>query len=92
VGNLRDAIDSLLQGFGQLGEAIVRLLTAFELWLRGLLQQAGLPHAAQTVILLLVAVALVLGSLRLFGGLIRAVIVLLLLLIVIHIVLPIIEG
>jgi hypothetical protein len=92
VGNFQDAIDTLLQVFRQLGDAIVGLLTALELWLRGQLQQLGVPHTIQTVILLAVAVVLVLGTLRLFGGLIRVVVVLILLLIAIHIILPVIQG
>lgn len=92
MGNLQDAIDTLLQVFRQLGDAVVGLLTALELWLRGQLQELGVPHAIQTLILLAVAVVLVLGTLRLFGGLIRIVVVLILLLIAIHIVMPVIQG
>jgi hypothetical protein len=92
VGNLQNAIDALLQVFRQLGDAVVGLLTALELWLRGQLQQLGVPHTVQTLILLAVAVLLVLGTLRLFGGLIRVVVVLILLLIAIHIMMPVIQG
>jgi hypothetical protein len=92
MGNLTNAIDELLQGFRQLGDAVVGLLTALELWLRSELQRLGVPHSVQTLILLTVAVVLVLGTLRLFGGLIRVVVVLILLVIAIHIMMPIIQG
>ena len=67
-------------------------LTAFEIWLRGVLQQLGVPHLLQTVLLLAVAAVLVLGSLRLFGGIIRVAVVLILLLIAIHIIMPVVQG
>jgi len=92
VGNLQTAIDTLLNLLSQLGVAVAAILTELELWLRGELQQFGVPRPLQTVILLAVAAVLVLGSLRLFGGLIRIAVVLILLLIAIHIVLPVIQG
>jgi hypothetical protein len=92
VGDLQNAIDTLLKLLTQLGVAVAAILTALELWLRGELQQLGLPHMVQTVILLAVAALLVLGSLRLFGGLVRVAVVLILVLIAIHIVMPVVQG
>lgn len=92
MGQIETAIDSLLKLLTQFGVAVAAVLTAFELWLRHLLEQLGVPHTLQTVLLLAVAAVLVLGSLRLFGGLIRIAVVLILLLIAIHIVLPVVQG
>jgi hypothetical protein len=92
VADLKDAVDTLLQLIVQFGVAVAGLLSAFELWLRGQLQQMGVPHTLQTVLLIAVAVVLVLGSLRLFGGLIRVVVVLILLAMAIHIFMPVIES
>lgn len=92
MGNLQTAINSLLGLLTQFGLAVAAILTELELWLRGELQQLGVPHALQTLILLAVAAALVVGSLQLFGGLIRIAVVLILLLIALHIVMPVIQG
>jgi hypothetical protein len=92
VGNLQRAIDTLLNLLTQFGLTVAAVLTELEFWLRGQLQQLGVPHAVQTLVLLAVAAVLVLGSLRLFGGLIRIAVVLILLLIAIHIVMPIIQD
>jgi hypothetical protein len=92
VGNFVNAIDTLLNLLKQFGLAVAALLTALELWLRGVLVQFGVPHTLQTAILLAVAAILVLGSLRLFGGLIRIAVVLILLLIAIHIIMPVVQG
>jgi hypothetical protein len=92
VANLQTAIDTLLKLLTQFGVAVAAILTELELWLRGQLQELGVPHTIQTVILLAVAAVLVLGSLRLFGGLIRVAVVLILLLIAIHIVMPVVQG
>jgi hypothetical protein len=92
VGNLENAINTLLDLLKQFGLAVAAVLTSLELWLRGELQALGVPHTVQTLVLLVVAAILVLGSLRLFGGLIRVAVVLILLLIAIHIVLPVIQG
>jgi hypothetical protein len=92
LGNLQTAIDTLLKLLIQFGLAVAAILTGLELWLRGELQQLGVPHTAQTLVLLVVAAFLVLGAWRLFGGLIRLAVVLILLLIAIHIVLPVIRG
>ncbi len=92
MADLKDAVDTLLQLIVQFGVAVAGLLSAFELWLRGQLQQMGVPHTLQTVLLIAVAVVLVLGSLRLFGGLIRVVVVLILLAMAIHIFMPVIES
>ena len=61
VGNLQNAIDTLLGLLTQFGLAVAAGLTELELWLRGELQQFGLPHAVQTVILTAVAAVLALG-------------------------------
>jgi hypothetical protein len=92
VSQLQTAIDALLNLLTQFGLAVATILTEFELWLRGVLQQIGVPHTLQTVLLLAVAAVLVLGSLRLFGGIIRIAVILVLLLIAIHIVMPVIQG
>jgi hypothetical protein len=92
LGNLLNAVDALLKLLIQFGLAVAAILTALELWLRGELQQLGVPHTVQTLILLVVAVMLVLGSWRLFAGMIRVAVVLILLLIAIHIVIPVIRG
>jgi hypothetical protein len=92
LGNLQDVIDTLLKLLMQFGLAIAALLTELELWLRGELQQLGVPHTVQTLVLVVVAALLVLGSLRLFGGLIRIAVVLILVLIAIHIVMPVVRG
>jgi len=92
VGNLRTAIDTLLHLLGQFGVAVAAILAELEFWLRGELQQFGVPHALQTLTLLAVAAALVVGSLQLLGGFIRLAVVLILLLIAIHIVMPVVQG
>ncbi len=92
MGNFENAINTLLGLLKQFGLAVAALLTALEFWLRGVLQQFGVPHPLQTVILVAVAAILVLGALRLFGGLIRIAVVLILLLIAIHIIMPIVQG
>jgi hypothetical protein len=92
VSELQTAIGTLLRVLTQFGLAVAALLTAFEIWLRGVLQQLGVPHVLQTVLLLAVAAVLVLGSLRLFGGIIRVGVVLILLLIAIHIIMPVVQG
>jgi hypothetical protein len=92
LGNLQNAIDTLLKLLVQFGLAVAAILTGLELWLRGELQRLGVPQTVQTPILLLVAALLVLGSWRLFGGLIRVALVLILVLIAIHIVMPIVPG
>jgi hypothetical protein len=91
VDSFTHVVNSLLQLLIDLGNLIVAGITAVELWLRGLLTQAGVPADIQTVILLAVAVVLIVGSLRLFGGLIRVAIVLVLILIAIHIVMPLVQ-
>jgi hypothetical protein len=92
VANLQNAVDTLLRLLTQFGLVVAAALTELELWIRGQLQQLGLPHSVQTVLLLAVAAVLVLGALRLFGGVIRIAVVLLLLLLAIHIVMPVIQG
>jgi hypothetical protein len=92
LGNLQAAIDTLLKLLLQFGVAVAAILTALEMWLRGELQQLGVPHTVQTLILLVAAALLVLGSWRLFGGLIRVAVVLILMLIAIHIVMPVVRG
>ncbi len=92
MSQLQTAIDTLLQLLTAFGLALASILTGVELWLRGVLQQFGVPHTLQTVLLLAVAVLLVLGSLRLFGGVIRIAVILILVLIAIHIVMPAIQG
>ena len=64
--------------------AVAAILTEFEFWLRGELQQLGVPHALQTLTLLAVAAVLVVGSLQLLGGLIRIAVVVILLLIAVE--------
>lgn len=92
MSQFQTAIDTLLRLLTEFGVAVASILTGFELWLRGVLEQIGVPHTLQTVVLLAVAVVLVLGSLRLFGGLIRIAVILILLLIAIHIVMPVVHG
>ncbi len=92
VANLQNAIDTLLRLLTQFGLVVAAALTELELWIRGQLQQLGLPHGVQTVLLLAVAAILVLSALRLFGGVIRIAVVLILLLVAIHIVMPVIQG
>jgi hypothetical protein len=92
LGNLQNAIDTLLKLLMQFGLAVAAILTELELWLRGELQHLGVPHTVQTLVLLVVAALLVLGSLRLFGGLIRVAVVLILVLIAIHVVMPVVQG
>jgi hypothetical protein len=92
VANLQNAIDTLLRLLTQFGLVVAAALAELELWIRGQLQQLGLPHAVQTVLLLAVAAVLVLGAFRLFGGVIRIAVVLILLLVAIHIVMPVIQG
>jgi hypothetical protein len=92
LGNLQTAIDTLLRLLIQFGVAVAAILTELELWLRGELQQLGVPHTVQTLILLVVAALLFLGALRLFGGLIRVAVVLIVVLIAIHIVMPVVRG
>ena len=92
MSQLQTAIDTLLQLLTAFGLAVASILTGVELWLRGVLQQFGVPHTLQTVLLLAVAALLVLGSLRLFGGIIRIAVILILVLIAIHIVMPVIQG
>jgi hypothetical protein len=92
VANLQTAIDTLLHLLGQFGVAVAAMLTELEFWLRGALQQFGVPHTLQTTTLLIVAAALVVGSLQLLGGLVRLAVVLILLLLAIHIVMPVVQG
>lgn len=92
MANLQNAIDTLLRLLTQFGLVVAAALTELELWIRGQLQQLGLPHGVQTVLLLAVAAILVLSALRLFGGVIRIAVVLILLLVAIHIVMPVIQG
>ncbi len=92
MSQLQTAIDTLLRLLTEFGLAVASILTGFELWLREVLQQFGVPHTLQTVLLLAVAALLVLGSLRLFGGIIRIAVILILVLVAIHIVMPVIQG
>ncbi len=92
MSQLQTAIDTLLKLLTEFGLAVAGILTGFELWLRGVLQQFGVPHTLQTLLLLAVAALLVLGSLRLFGGIIRIAVILILVLVAIHIVMPVIQG
>ena len=92
MGNVQDAIDTLLKLLTQFGLAVAAILTQLELWLRDELQHLGVPHTVQTLILLVVAAVLVLGRYSRFGGLIRVAVVLILVLIAIHIVMPVVRG
>lgn len=91
VDSLRHAIDSLLELILRIGDLIVSGIITIELWLRGQLDQFGLPPMIQTAILAVLAILLVVGSLRLFGGLIRIAVILVLMLIAIHILLPLVR-
>ncbi len=92
MATLQNAIDTLLGLLTQFGVLVAAGLTELELWVRGQLQQFGLPHVVQTVLLTAVAAVLALGAVRLFGGVIRVAVVLVLLLVAIHVVMPVIQG
>lgn len=85
-------INSLLHIVIQLGNVLMGVIIAAEVWLRGALAKEGLPPEVQTAVMLLAAVLLIGGAVRMFGGLIRIAVMLILLLIAAHIILPVLPA
>ena len=92
MDQVKGVLDSLLDLLIRLGDVIVGVILAIELWLSDKLGAMGIPPLLQTVVLVGFAAMLVLAALRLFGGLIRIAVILVLALIALHVLMPVMHA
>lgn len=85
---MQSGIDSLLRFLRELSELMAALLIQVEYWLRGQMQDVGVPPLLQTMVLVSVAILLIVGAVRFFAGLVRVAVVLVLVLLALHLLTP----
>ena len=92
MDQVKGALDETLNLFWRGLAFILGGISYVEAWLRGFLQQMGLPPGVQTVLLILAALALFVIAFKALGGILRLLVIVFLVLLVVQLLGPLGNG